>query len=60
MADDIDRANDYAEYFRESVIKQTRAQIKTGMPGECEECGKHSNRIINGHCAQCRDELGLG
>lgn len=60
MADDVDRANDYVESFRESVIKQTAAQIQTGMPGECAECGKHSNRIINGHCAPCRDELGLG
>jgi len=60
MADDIDKANDYAERMREYLIRQSQGQaIPEGNPGECEWCGYHSERIVRGHCAKCRDELAL-
>lgn len=59
MADEIDRANDYAEAFREAALKQARPEMPKGEPGECEWCGEHSARLVRGHCARCRDNLGL-
>jgi hypothetical protein len=60
MADDIDRANEYVERMREQLIKQHQGSvIPKGEPGECKTCGIHSERLVQGNCARCRDEFGL-
>lgn len=33
--------------------------IHTGSPGECDLCGEHSMRLIEGACAPCRDRYHL-
>jgi len=60
MADDIDRANEYAELLREQALKAPRPEMAKGKPGECEWCGEESPRIVKGYCARCRDDLGIG
>jgi len=60
MADDIDRASEYAERMREYLVRQHRAAaIPEGRPGECDFCGEESPRIVNGYCAKCRDQYGF-
>ena len=60
MSDEADEANDHAEVIKEHFIRAARADIPPGRPGECEVCGDHSPRLINGVCAPCRDEFNLG
>jgi hypothetical protein len=59
MADDIDRANDYAEAMREAALKTVSADITEGKPGECDWCGEYTPRLVNNACARCRDYIGL-
>jgi hypothetical protein len=60
MADEIDHANEYAERMRDHALRQARGKpMPKGEPGECEWCGYYSKRIVRGHCAKCRDELGI-
>jgi len=59
MADEIDRANDYAEAMREAALKTVNADIPEGEPGECDWCGERNLRIVKGYCPPCRDELRL-
>jgi len=56
MADDIDRANDYAEAMRQAALKTVSADIPEGKPGECDWCGEHTARLVNNACARCRDK----
>ena len=60
MADDIDRANDLAEQLNRSALAAADRAIPPGNAGVCEECGEFFVRIVNGHCARCREDLGLG
>ena len=60
MADHIDEANDLVERWQESIIAENRGEIDPGVPGECDECGEHSKRLIKGLYAPCREELGVG
>jgi hypothetical protein len=60
--DDADRAT----YFIESVIDdhvkdamRRAAQIPEGVAGECEICGEHFARLVDGCCGFCRDEFGM-
>jgi|694.fasta_scaffold25435_2 hypothetical protein len=57
MIDNLDRASDYAEFERELQIKnRASAEIEPGRPGECDECGMNSERLVKGLCVQCRNE----
>lgn len=58
MADEADRANEYAERMREVALQSITGDLPKGAPGECDECGHENPRIVNGLCARCRDELG--
>ena len=56
--DIIDQANDRAaeEVARiEAAARAAAANMPAGEPGECELCGEWSGRLIDGHCAPCRD-----
>jgi len=57
MTDDIDRANEYAEALRQAALNAPRPTMAPGQPGECDECGEHSARLVGGLCAPCREEL---
>jgi len=58
LADEVDIANDYAERMREAALQSIIRDIPKGAPGECDECGNETARIVNGLCARCREELG--
>lgn len=62
LGDIIDRANDRAAEItadREAEIRRAAAAIPTGEPGDCEICGAWSGRLVDGHCAPCRDRYRL-
>lgn len=59
MADDIDQANEQMLATNESLVLEARRRaqaIPTGAPGECENCGEDSLRLVGGLCARCRDK----
>ena len=55
MADVADMANDVAQAALDRSIRAARAPIAIGVPGECDECGDHSPRLVMGRCAPCRE-----
>jgi hypothetical protein len=62
MTDIIDHANDRAEHDTARVVDAARARassIPVGDPGECDLCGEWSGRLVDGHCAPCRDKYRL-
>ena len=59
MADEADRANDYAERMTRQAIDAARRDIPPGRPGDCDLCGEWSGRLVGGACAPCRDRHGL-
>lgn len=62
MTDQIDEANDLADRLARYGIEAQReaaAAIPTGVPGECDQCGEWSGRLVAGVCAPCRDRYRL-
>jgi hypothetical protein len=57
--DEIDRAQQREEEDRARAISAAAHEIPTGMPGECDLCGEHSMRLVEGACAPCRDKYHL-
>lgn len=60
MPDIIDIANDYAAIEAESslaMVRRAAAAIPAGEPGECEECGEESPRLVERLCARCRERV---
>ncbi|WP_084253465.1 conjugal transfer protein TraR [Sphingomonas pituitosa] len=55
MADTIDEANQLAEQHLERSLRAARQPVPVGVPGECEQCGGDSARLVGGRCAPCRD-----
>ena len=55
MADVADMANDVAQAALDRSIRAARAPIAIGVPGECEECGDDSPRLVMGRCAPFRE-----
>ncbi len=55
MADQIDQANELNEQHLERSLRAARQPIPVGAPGECENCGDDSPRLVRGWCAPCRD-----
>jgi hypothetical protein len=54
--DEADRAGPEVErYLAEAIRKNTR-ELAPGKPGECDLCGEHSMRLVDGVCAPCRDK----
>lgn len=60
-ADPLDQAAEMELFLEEARIKSIRAkaQLLPGVSGECDHCGEHSLRLINGACAPCRDRKKL-
>lgn len=62
MADDVDMCNDRLECELDlsvNAIRQRAMTIQTGYPGECLSCEEHSQRLVHGYCARCRDKYDL-
>lgn len=55
MADDADRADARIEAAIDEGIKRACVPIPAGAPGICEDCGEDSPRLVEDHCARCRD-----
>ncbi len=55
MADPADLANDTAQAYLDRSIAAARQPIPVGVPGECEDCGDDSPRLVHGLCAPCRE-----
>ncbi|MEN2746446.1 conjugal transfer protein TraR [Sphingomonas sp. T9W2] len=55
MADAIDDANELAEQHLAHSLAAARVPVPAGEPGECQQCGEDSKRLIGGRCAPCRD-----
>jgi len=59
MPDLADIAAEREEQERQAAIRAARGEIPQGRPGECDLCGEHSERLVGGACAPCRDRYGL-
>lgn len=55
MSDEVDHATALADQHLERSIRAARQPVPVGAPGECEQCGDESLRIVSGRCAPCRD-----
>lgn len=42
-----------------AYIRQKAAEMPKGVPGECEQCGEPSWRLVGGACTPCRDKFKL-
>jgi len=63
MADHADNADDLIEKEKDAGVKQAAkaaAEIPVGIPGECEYCGEHFERLVKSACGRCRDTFKLG
>lgn len=60
--DDADISEERMEAEMEHVLKNIHehAEIKPGVPGDCQTCGEWSGRLINGMCAPCMDKYRIG
>ncbi|HAF43424.1 MAG TPA: conjugal transfer protein TraR [Gallionellaceae bacterium] len=57
--DDIDRAQQREQEDRAGAIEAAAKSIPKGNPGLCYSCGEHSERLVQGACATCRDKYAL-
>jgi hypothetical protein len=55
VADDADRAQALVETLTEAAVRAAARPIPAGVPGDCEDCGDHSQRLVGGRCAPCRE-----
>lgn len=55
MADIGDDAQRLEQEHLARSIAAARQPVPIGAPGECDNCGEDSPRLVNGHCARCRD-----
>lgn len=55
MADAADEAAELVDLWTGAAIARARRPIPVGEPGECNECGEASARLVYGRCAPCRD-----
>jgi hypothetical protein len=56
MADEVDIAQEYIE--REEEARRAAIEpyeLAPGVPGDCDDCGEWSGRLVEGVCAPCRD-----
>lgn len=57
MADAADMAQAQGEQMLEVALRAARVAVPAGVPGECEECGDETPRLIGGRCAPCREPV---
>lgn len=62
MADVVDISDERVQIATDTQVAKVRqqaAQMPKGKPGECDLCGEHSQRLVRGACAPCRDKYKL-
>lgn len=62
MADEIDFATELTQRRTEEEVRaasKAAREMPAGEPGECDLCGEHFTRLVNGVCARCRDRHNL-
>ncbi|CAB4154827.1 hypothetical protein UFOVP653_32 [uncultured Caudovirales phage] len=59
MPDEIDAAQEREQWDTDWAIRAASKPLAPGVPGECDLCGEHSGRLIDGACAPCRDKYKL-
>lgn len=57
--DEIDRAQEREQQDRDRAIAAAAHDLAPGHPGDCDLCGEHSMRLVEGACAPCRDKYHL-
>lgn len=57
--DEIDRAQEREQQDRDRAIAAAAHDIPAGSSGDCDLCGEHSMRLVEGACAPCRDRYHL-
>jgi len=55
VADNVDLAQHFADTLLASQIRAARQPVPAGLPGDCEDCGDASLRLVGGRCAPCRE-----
>ena len=55
MADKVDMAQTIEAEHLARAIAAARQPVPAGAPGECDDCGNDSPRLVNGLCAPCRE-----
>lgn len=57
---------DKATEYTQAEIDNRKAEIliqgnnfEKGKPGECDFCGEHFSRLVDGACGACRDKYKL-
>ena len=58
--DDVDMTTERqaaADEAAEAAIRRKAAAMPKGEPGDCDECGEPSQRLVEGICATCRDRI---
>lgn len=62
MSDELDLTATNIETIESAAIARIReraAKIEKGVAGICSRCEEHSERLVRGACAPCRDRFGL-
>lgn len=57
--DEIDRAQEREQQYRAEAIRAASRPLEPGVEGDCDLCGEHSMRLVQGACAPCRDKYRL-
>lgn len=57
--DEIDRAQEREQQDRDRAIAAASRELAPGTTGDCDLCGEHSMRLVEGACAPCRDKYHL-
>lgn len=60
MADLADATQEIIEFKQAAIersIRNAARNIQKGEPGVCDECGLYKERLVEGICASCRDQL---
>lgn len=55
MADVVDIAGEIEREHLARAIAAARVPVPVGVPGECDDCGEKSPRLVRGRCAPCRE-----
>ncbi len=58
--DEADRASYFIESVVDDHVKEAMrkvADIPIGEAGECDGCGEHFMRLVDGMCGRCRDKF---
>ncbi|WP_235512105.1 MULTISPECIES: conjugal transfer protein TraR [unclassified Sphingomonas] len=53
--DDVDIATEWHDRALAAWIAAARVPVPAGQPGLCRQCHDHSQRLVYGRCAPCRD-----